>query len=147
VRLVDGDQGDVLLTDEREERRVGQPLRGGEDDGRLGGGDGRLGGAELVRGDGTVELVRRDAAGAQLVALVLHERDEGRDHQRQPREQQRRELVAEGLAGARRHQRQRRPAGEHVVDRLLLAVAQALQAEGLAKNAADAGPVGRRWLS
>ena len=47
-----------------------------------------------------------DAAGLQLIDLVLHQRDQRRDDERQPVQRQRRQLVAEALAAAGGHDAQ-----------------------------------------
>ena len=58
---------------------------------------------------GTVQL--RNAAGMRklpkLADLILHERDQRRDHDREPVPKQRWQLVAERLAAAGRHHGQR----------------------------------------
>ncbi len=50
--------------------------------------------------------------------LVVHQRDERGDHDGEPAEHQRRQLVAQRLAGAGRHHRQRRHAGQHRIHHL-----------------------------
>ena len=128
-------------------RRLGEALGRREDDLRRAGGDRLLGGVDLVGGDGAVQLERSDAALAQLVALVLHQRDQRRDDERRSRQQQGRKLVAERLAGAGRHHRQGRLARHHVGDRRVLSFAQPLQPEGVAKDARQASsPRIRAWL-
>ena len=59
-------------------------------------------------------------AARQRIALIAHERDERRDHDRQPVEGQARELVAERLARARRHHDERVASVERGLDGLLL---------------------------
>ena len=49
----------------------------------------------------------------KLVHLVLHEGDERRDDERQARQDHGRELIAERLSGAGRHDGENVPAGEH----------------------------------
>jgi len=54
-----------------------------------------------------VQELRTDAELGQRGHLVLHQRDQWRDDDRRARAQQRRELVAQRLAAAGRHQHQR----------------------------------------
>ena len=65
----------------------------------------------------------------QLVHLVLHERDERRQHERRTRPEHRRELVRERLAGARRHQRERVRTGDGCADDPLLPGPEGREAE------------------
>ena len=124
--------------------RIGEALGCREDDLRRARGERRFGRAELVGGDAAVELDGGDAELAQLVALILHQRDQRRDDQRRSRQEQGGQLIAKRLAGAGRHHRERRLAGHHMADHRLLAVAQALQAEGLAQQAREARAPGGR---
>ena len=72
---------------------------------------------------------RAQADLGQRVDLVLHQRDERRDHQRRAAEQPRRDLIGERLAGAGRHDADAVAAGQHRVDDLLLAGAERFVAE------------------
>ena len=67
-------------------------------------------GARLGRAERRVQPRGGDAQPLQVVDLVLHQRDERRDDQRDALEQERGELVAQRLAGAGREHRQRRAA-------------------------------------
>jgi hypothetical protein len=62
-----------------------------------------------------------DAQLVELVRLVLHQRDQRRDHHGQPGQQQRRELVDQRLARAGGHHHQRVAAVQDGADHLLLA--------------------------
>ena len=75
-----------------------------------------------------------DPAPLQEVDLILHQRDQRRDHDRHPVEQQRRKLVAEALAAPGREDRQRRPPGEERLDDLLLAGPEGLETEPLREH-------------
>ena len=81
---------------------------------------------------GTVELMqrRRDAPGLELLHLVLHQRDERRDDQRQPLQHHRRQLVAEALARAGGHHHHHVAPGEHRVHHLGLARPEGGESEG-----------------
>src|SRR3954465_5419903 len=65
----------------------------------------------------------------ELVGLVFHQCDQRRDHDRGTAHLQRRQLVAERLAGAGRHDGERVAPGEHAFDDLALTRTQAAQAE------------------
>ena len=65
----------------------------------------------------------------QRIALVAHQRDERRDHDRQPVEGEARELVAERLARARGHHDERVASREGRLDGLLLPGAKRLVPE------------------
>jgi hypothetical protein len=82
----------------------------------------------LVEADGRVEHGGRDAAQAELVDLVLHEGDERRHDERHAGQQRRRELIAEGLAAARRHHAEDRAPLEDGGDEFLLAGAEGVEA-------------------
>jgi hypothetical protein len=75
---------------------------------------------------------RRGTAGegrGQVVDLVLHQRDERREHQCRSRQQQRGELVGQRFAGPGRQHRQHSLAAQHPVDYGSLARAEGLEAE------------------
>ena len=74
----------------------------------------------LVRTHRAVQAAGGDAAGAERVHLVLHERDQRRDHERQPVARERRKLVAERLAAAGGHEHHGVPSGEGQSDGALL---------------------------
>ena len=87
----------------------------------------RLGLARRQRG---VEHARRAVPGRrQRIALVAHQGDERRDHDREPVEREARELVAERLARARRHHDERVASREGRLDGLLLPGAKRLVPE------------------
>ena len=65
----------------------------------------------------------------KLIDLVLHQGDQRRDDQRQPVQRHGRQLVAEALAAAGRHDAQAVPPGQHGRDHFPLAVAEGRQAE------------------
>ena len=65
----------------------------------------------------------------QLVDLVLHQSDQRREDERRLGSQHRRELIGEGLARARRHQRERVTARDRCLDHLLLPGAEVGEAE------------------
>ena len=77
-------------------------------------------------------------ASVELVGLVLHQRDQWRHDDRRAGEMQRRQLVAQRLAGAGGHDRERVRAPQHVGDHFLLARPQLADAEGVAAACASA---------
>ena len=86
---------------------------------------------------------RRDADRAQRVDLVLHQGDQRRDHQRDVaalREHDRRELITQRFSGARGHDRDHRPAREHVADDVGLPGPQRGVAEHAERSRQHVGP-------
>src|SRR5262249_32353076 len=61
-----------------------------------------------------------NAAAIQLVHLILHQRDEGRDHQGRARQHERRQLKSERLAGSGRHDGQHVVSVDHGPDQIFL---------------------------
>ena len=83
----------------------------------------------LVGAECAIEKGGGDAVGAQPIDLVLHQRDQRRDHHREARQQQRRQLIGERLPAAGRHQYKGVAAGQHMLDDLALARTELLMAE------------------
>ncbi len=119
--LVDGDQHRWTPCQQLRETGHRQPLRGDEQIIQIAG--------QIVPADlpGTLAI----AAGvntlgpqselAKPASLVLHQRDERRDHQRGTAAGQPRQLIAQRLAGAGRHDQQHIAAAGHVAaDRFLM---------------------------
>ena len=77
---------------------------------------------------------RVDAVRVQLVLLVLHERDERADDDRQAGEQERGKLVDDRLPAAGRHDDERVATVEQRLDRFPLAGAEIGMAEALAQQ-------------
>ena len=71
----------------------------------------------------------RDAGGLQRVHLVLHQRDQRRHHEGQPRAHQRRQLETERLPAARRQQREDIAPRQRIPDDLLLQRPERREAE------------------
>src|SRR6185503_11022097 len=129
MRLVDDEEVDRVLLQLVDERRVLELLGRGEDEVRVALLDAAQGLAPLARRQRAVHGGRVDAAVLELVGLVLHERDERRHDDRGAAHLQRRQLIAERLAGARRHDGERVAPGEHALDHLALPRPQAPQLE------------------
>ena len=87
-----------------------------------------------------------DAGGPQRRHLILHERHQGRHDQGQAALHDRRNLKAQGLAGAGRHDRQHMLAGEQGVDDRLLAGAEPIIAEDPLEDGMGIGAGGRRGV-
>jgi hypothetical protein len=66
---------------------------------------------------------------AQLLDLILHQRDQRRDHDRQPAGDRRGELIAQRFARPRRHNAQHVLAAQDVLDHLPLGRAELIKAE------------------
>ena len=132
VRLVDDEQPDPRALHRLEERRRGEAL--GRDVQQA-----QLAGRRALERRAVVRAValrvdERDAAGRdrrERVDLVLHERDERRDDERQVVAHERRQLVAERLPGAGRHDDEHvaRGRADRRADRLLLAGSEGVEAE------------------
>ena len=84
---------------------------------------------DLCLGQRRVDKCRMDARCVQPLDLVLHQRDQRRDDERQPRQQQGRDLIAERLARAGGHDGQRVPSGQKGADDLFLPGAEGVVAE------------------
>ena len=120
MRLVDREQRDLQLLRKRAEAVGQQPLRRDVED--LVSAEARVavGLAQLLDGHGAVDAAGRDAGVLQGHDLILHERDERRDDERQPRQQQGGQLIAKALAAARRHDAEHIAPGQDRVDKRLL---------------------------
>jgi hypothetical protein len=129
VGLVDDEQRDLDVDEALAEARIRQPLGRDVGDARaLVGEPGQRGGL-VARRHRRVEPHDVDAQLDQLVVLILHQRDQRRHHQRDAGQLERRQLVAQRLARAGRHDRQRVDAGHDVADRQRLAGAERGDAE------------------
>ena len=94
VGFVDGDELDIQLFQKGPELGQHGPLRGYIQDTEPALPGHRLDPRNLRLGQRAVDEASRDAVGAQAVNLVLHQGDERRDHQGQPAQGQRGQLVA-----------------------------------------------------
>src|SRR4029078_9375987 len=81
----------------------------------------------------------------QLVALILHERDQRRDQQGRAGEQNRRQLKPERLAGSGRHHGQHVVAVQHSADQIFLSGTERRVTEMLLERCAKIHPRHRRW--
>ena len=129
MRLVDRQQAQPRAPDCLQEPAAAEPFRHHVDDPHLAAGDRIQAALLLARAERAVDVRDRQAQAAELVDLVLHQRDQRRDDQRQPVEHQRRQLVAEALASAGRHYAQAIATRQHGADHLFLAEPEAGQPE------------------
>ena len=135
MRLVDDEQADLDLADGLQEAGRGEALGRDVQQPQLAGGGARERGA--VGGRVLLGVDERGAAGHRALErldLVLHERDERRDDEREVVAQQRGELVAERLAGAGGHDHEQVAVGQRGADRLGLAGPEGAEAEVLAQG-------------
>ena len=120
VGLVDRDEADGYGIEERHEAGHRQAFGRDIEDLDSPHERGRVDTADLRRWQAAVYERRGNAIRSEGVHLVLHERDERRDHERQPVEAQSGQLVAQRLAAARWHQHQAVVLAQHVTHNLFL---------------------------
>src|SRR5262249_17474511 len=129
VRLVDGEQRDANPAKLLQKALVVEALRRDVQQLQRPGAQLAVYLAELLLGERAVQARGGDAALAQHIDLVLHQRDQRRDNHGDALEEQRGELVAQRFAAAGGKDRQRRALAEQRVDHLALAGAEGGQAE------------------
>ena len=107
VCLVDGDHRDgLMLEDVLEIARI-EPFGCDVDEFVLAAGDGVEARARFFHRKAAVDIGRRDALLRERINLVLHERDERRDHERDAGKYERGNLEADRFARPCRHDRDR----------------------------------------
>ncbi len=143
VRLVDGDERDRELVEQRQAALGEQALRRHVQEVELAAARAALDGLHLRPVERGVEELGAHAGFLQRRHLVLHERNERRHHDGRAGEHERRHLVAHRLAAARGHEHQRVPAAGHVRHDLRLRAAEGVVAENVFEHALGAcGQVG-----
>jgi len=135
VRLVDGEQRDNAAVEEPQRRLGAQPLGRQVEQVQPALQESGLDQAALAGILGGVEEPGPDPERPQRVHLILHQRDQRRYHDADALPQQRRDLVAQRLAAAGRHQDERVTAGGDVIDDLLLRAPERVIAEDPAQHA------------
>jgi len=142
VRLVDRKQRQPRRCAQalqlREEARHQQPLRRDVQQIVLAGGEAALDRSRRFGRQRRIQERRADAGLAQRRHLVLHQRDQRRDDDAGAVAQQRRNLIAQRLAAAGRHQHQAVAARSHVGDDVLLRPAEGGVAEHILQDGARA---------
>ena len=131
VGLVHRHQGDGRLPGQGEQPLSRQPLRGGVQQLVLPLPGPLVHQAQLLPGEGAVEKGGGHPGAGEGGHLVLHQGDQGGDHQGDPGQQQGGHLVAQGLAPAGGHHPQHVPAGQDGPDELLLPGAELVVAEAV----------------
>ncbi|MNH08247.1 hypothetical protein D3C79_676580 [compost metagenome] len=135
VGLVDGEQRDIQVAQEVEHARLHQALRRqvqhlhfatAQAPGQV---------TLLLRGQRGVQRGGRHTQFVERGDLVVHQRDQWRDHHRQARAQQPRHLETQRLAATGGHQHQGIAAIGHAVDDRCLAPAETVVAEDVLENA------------
>ena len=138
VRLVDREQRDAGagrgVVEEREERRHEQALGRDVEQVELAREQVSAYGARFLGGRGRVPERGAHTEQPQRLDLVVHERDERRDDDADAGPHQRRQLVAQRLAAAGRHQHHGVVAGDHALDDRLLRTAERAESEHLAQH-------------
>ncbi|SCF80088.1 hypothetical protein GA0115255_106882 [Streptomyces sp. Ncost-T6T-2b] len=129
VRLVDREDGDLAPGQQGERGVQPQPLGRQVEDVELAREELRLHRAALVEVLRGVHEAGPDAEGPQGVDLVLHEGDQGGDDDAGAPPDQGRDLVAEGLSAAGRHEHDRVAARHHMLDDRALLAAERLVPE------------------
>jgi hypothetical protein len=83
----------------------------------------------FLGGEGAIDQGGPDAPLLESINLVLHQGDQGRNHDRQARPDQAWELVAEAFPAPRRHDAEAIIARNNMLDDLFLSFAETRQAE------------------
>lgn len=129
VRLVDREQRDLAPVQQAQRRLDPQPLRRQIEQIQLTGQELGLHQPPLVHVLRRVQESGPHPERPQRVHLVLHQRDQRRHDDPDPVPYEGRDLVAQRLAAAGRHEYQRVAAGDHMIDDLLLLAAEGVVAE------------------
>ena len=143
--LVDGEQVNAGAGEPLGRAGIGEPLRRGIEQAHAPIAHGIDHAAVLVLIVRGVEASRLDPEMAQRRHLVAHEGDQRRDHEGQALAGERRQLVAEGFAGAGRHDGENVLAGQHGAHDLLLSFAEGGEAEDVVENLARGSITSAVW--
>ena len=100
MRLVHHEELGFGLGEDAAEGRIDEALRGDIGEFVLALADGAQRLAQLAVGERGIDHRHFDAEGAQFLHLILHQRDQRRDHHRRAAERDRRQLVGEAFATA-----------------------------------------------
>ena len=131
MRLVNGEERDVDPVEQREHRTHHQALGCHVEQIQPARQKLVLHSGGLLGREGRVEIGRLHPDFVKRVDLILHEGDQGGDHDGNAVAQQRGNLIAEALATARRHQHQSVPARHDGFNHLFLKAPEGLVAENL----------------
>ena len=144
VRLVDREQGDAAALEEPLRGLGVEPLGRDVEQVELAGEVGALDPRPFGRLLAGVQVGGAHAVAHEGVDLVVHERDERRHHHARALAQQRRDLVAEALAAAGRHEHDRVAAARDLRDDLGLLAAERVVAEDGVQRLGGRGEARRR---
>ena len=139
VRLVDREQGERDLVEPVEEPVAQEPLGGQVEQVELARGGLPANPALLLGRQARVQERRAQPQLAQRHHLILHERDQGADHDRRAGAQQGGDLVAQRLAAAGRHDHERVAAPHHAAHDRLLLTPEGAEAEDVVQDRSRIG--------
>ena len=142
VRLVDREQRDVQPVQEVLRPLHPEPLGRQVEQVQFAGQGRPLGRRPLVGRDARVQEAGAHPERLHRGHLVVHQRDQRRDHDPDPRTHHGRNLIAQRLTAAGGHQDERVPAIDDVVDDLLLVAAERVVAERQAQDVESGGRSG-----
>ena len=134
VRFVGRKQRQLRAVGQLEAARGGQALGRDVEHVELAGEERALGGPRRIGVEGRVEERCAHAQLGQCRDLILHQRDQRRDHDASPLPDERWNLIAQRFATAGRHQHQRIAPRHDMVDDLALRVAECGVAKGVAQH-------------
>lgn len=139
MRLVDGEQRDAAAFQQGQEARVQQALRGDVKQVQIARQQGAFDPLCVLRVQRGIEEFGAHAELAQRLDLVLHQRDQRRDHNADAVAQQRRHLIAQRLAATGGHQHQGIVTRSDVFDNGLLWAAEVVVTEDAAEQFVGGG--------
>jgi hypothetical protein len=145
--LVNREEAELRGLEERDGFGLGETLRRDIDEAQLAALyllDGVAIRAEIIGG---IERRRGDPVTLELRHLVAHQRDQRRHHDRQPVAHQRRQLIAQRLAAAGRHDGEHFAAGKDLLDDLGLAFPERGESKHRAQQIGGVGEVGHGGIS
>jgi hypothetical protein len=145
VRLVNGDQADPGIGQHPLRATGGEPLGGEVKELQLARRQRVPDGVGLLGCIGRGQRPGGDPGLAQAANLVAHQRDQRRDHQRDPGPQQGGKLKAQRLAAARGHDGKNILARGDGVHDLFLAGAEGVESEYVAQKRGGVGHVAGHW--
>ena len=132
VRFVDGEEGDAHAIEQRKGALAHQSFRCDVEQVQRSCAGVVLDRPDLIEGERRVQIPGAHSGLQQRIDLVLHQRDEGRDDHRDAVAEQGRDLIAQRLAAAGRHDHQAIAAARDVIDdRFLLASKRAVSEDAI----------------
>ena len=129
MRFIDGNQAHAGIAEQRQRLRHGEALWREIEEAQLAVCHGAQGVARFGVVVTGIERGGGNAVALQLRDLIPHQRDERRNHECQPIAEECRELIAQRLAPAGRHDGQHIAARKHGADDVILAAPEGVKAE------------------